>query len=361
MAAPEASRRRRVPSALVAALAVVLVVLALAVGVLRPERRPEIPAPVPSTPHADERFGPYPRFAPDSPFYADISAAPVDPRTPAMARRLKAQVTGRYNGVAALNTTKFSASFVRATPDTPRGDVAFDNCQDKPSIPGKLYDGPAYFREVPIPEHAVPAEGSDGHLAVWEPDSDTLWEFWKAVRRPDGTWQACWGGRIDRVSEAGGAFEFPYGVAASGLAHTGYMVTLQEAREGRIEHAMGLVVPDPAKGHVYPATRSDGDARDPAALKEGTRLRLDPGIDVESLPLTPLGRAIARAAQRYGFIVTDRGGAVAVMAEGADVHRARSGDNPWRDTLSGVPSYEQLKGFPWDHVQVIQAGWGRPD
>ena len=113
-----------------------------------------------------------------------------------------------------------------------------------------------------------------------------------------------------------------------------------------------------ARKFAYP--RSDGSSSDPAAIREGTRLRLDPSVDVDALRLTPLAKAIAKAAQTYGFIVTDRGGAVAVMAEGVDVHRERTGEDPWAQMLSGVPSYEQLKGFPWERTQVIRRDWGRP-
>ena len=88
--------------------------------------------------------------------------------------------------------------------------------------------------------------------------------------------------------------------------------------------------------------------------------KVDPSVDVDALRLTPLAKAIAKAAQTYGFIVPDRGGAVAVMAEGVDVHRERTGEDPWAQMLSGVPSYEQLKGFPWERTQVIRRDWGRP-
>ncbi len=334
---------------------VLALLLAVALGVAAWRATRPVEESVPPVPG-----GPYPRFADESAFYADVSRAPMDARSADMAQHLAGQVADRYKGVAALNTTKFAASFVRAGPETPRRDVSFDNCQRKPSTPRRLFDGPGYFKDVPIPEDARPAEGSDAHLAVWDPAGDTLWEFWKAKRRDDGSWQACWGGRIDDVSRSSGQFHAPYGAAASGLPHAGYMVTLEDARSGRIEHALGLVIPDPARGHSYPANRSDGTSANRSNVPEGTRLRLDPSVDVDSLRLSPLGAAIARAAQKYGFIVTDRGGAVAVMAEGADVWKGRTGQNPWTDLLGGVPSYQQLKGFPWDRLQVVQRDWGKP-
>ncbi len=334
---------------------VLALLLTVAVGVTVWRATRPVEEPVPTVPG-----GPYPRFAAESVFYADVSRAPLDARSADMARHLARQVADRYNGVAALNSSKFAASYVRADSQTPRRDVSFDNCQRKPAMPPRLFDGPGYFKDVPIPEDARPAEGSDAHLAVWDPAGDTLWEFWKAKRRDDGSWQACWGGRIDDVSSSNGQFQAPYGVAASGLPHAGYMVSLDDARSGRIEHALGLVIPDPARGHGYPANRGDGSSANPSSVPEGTRLRLDPSVDVDSLHLSPLGAAIARAAQKYGFIVTDRGGAVAVMAESADIWKGRTGQNLWADLLGGVPGYRQLEGFPWDRVQVIQRDWGKP-
>ena len=63
-----------------------------------------------------------------------------------------------------------------------------------------------------------------------------------------------------------------------------------------------------------PAQRSDGSNRSDDAIPAGTRLRLDPSVDVADLGLSPVAAMIARAAQTYGFIVTDKSAAVAVTA-----------------------------------------------
>src|SRR4051794_4069081 len=51
---------------------------------------------------------------------------------------------------------------------------------------------------VPIPARAHPAKGTDGQMVIYQPSTDTIWEFWRAVRRRDG-WHASWGGAIRRV------------------------------------------------------------------------------------------------------------------------------------------------------------------
>ena len=84
----------------------------------------------------------------------------------------------------------------------------------------------------------------------------------------------------------------------------------------------------------------------------GARLRLDPAVDVDALGLGRVASAIAKSAQRYGFIVVDTAGAVGVVAESGAMERARTGRDPWPEVLGG-PSYTALKGFPWDRVSVL--------
>ncbi|MBW3084576.1 hypothetical protein KEM60_00764 [Austwickia sp. TVS 96-490-7B] len=305
-------------------------------------------------------FGPYPTFGARSVFTADVSHAPTHPRSADITARLVKSVEENWGGIAPFNTGKYAAGYAVATEGTQPHDVTFTNCQNKGQTPSALFSGPAIFAHVPIPADAVAAAGSDHHLAVYDPATDRLWEFWVASRRDDATWQACWGGLITKVSSASGQFEAPYGVSASGLAVSGLMVTLEDVRRGRIEHAMGLTVIEAALGHSYPANRDDGYSTRPDAIKEGTRLRLDPALDVDALSLSPIGHAVAKAAQRYGFIVTDKGGAVAVIAESGDRWAKRTGTNPWPTLRGSTAQSSELKGFPWDRIQVIQEDWGRP-
>lgn len=295
--------------------------------------------------------------APVNPFRLEITHAPVDPGSAGMMTNLRQQLA-ENGGLAVMNTSSYTATMYLASPDTPRQRIEFDNCQGKSATPSGLYDGAGHFRSVPVPESARPSTGTDSLLTIWAPDTDQLWEFWVMKRTGDGRWSACWGGRIDRVSASGGIFPHPYGASASGLATVASTISVEEARRQRIEHAMTLAVKRiavPAKTR-YPANRSDGQDRSAAALPMGARLRLDPRVDVAALPLTPLGRAVARAAQRYGFVVTETAGVVAVGVEGGARERADTGQNPWAAILGGTPDYFQLKGFPWDRVHVVTAG-----
>ncbi len=301
----------------------------------------------------------YPRFAAHGPVQADIAAAPTDPRHPAMLADLLGQIRAS-KGVVSINTDHYAASYIRADESTPTTDVRFTDCQRKGPAGQAMLDDRTVFRQVPIPADARPAPGSDGHLAIWRPATDQLWEFWQAQRTPDGQWQACWGGRIDQVSSSSASFTPPFGVSASGLSATALMISIDEARAGRIDHAIGMVLTDPGTGWSYPATRGDGTKTGPGAIPEGTRLRLDPAVDVEALPLTPFGRAVARAAQQYGFIVMDRGGAVVLLGESGRIEAERTGRDPWADIFGDTPPYRQLDGIPWGRLQVIQRDWGKP-
>lgn len=297
-------------------------------------------------------------------FKVDVSTAPTHPNSAAMVQNLRNQITPHWGGIAAFNNDRYNPSYYVVDSKTPRVDLEFFNCQNKPGVPEGLMDGPAMFKQVPIPAGAIPAAGTDSTLTLYDPTTDQLWEFWvlrKQAKNPN-KWEACWGGRIDNVSKSPGFFDSPYGASASGLVTTGSMVTLKEAASGKIEHAMALNLIE--TGHHsriwYPANRSDGNSSNPNAIPEGARLRLDPSVNVDALQMTPLAKAIAKAAQKHGFIVVDTAHAVAVIAESGQAQQAKTGKDPWGPILGGVPNYKQLEGFPWDKVQVIQQEYGKP-
>ncbi len=300
------------------------------------------------------------RVGADSFFRTSVAKAPLDPNSATLAAQLHHQVTSRR--VAMFNAYHHNASLYTVTPTTARTNVTFWDCQNKGYLPTGLYDGKAHFKNVPIPPGALPAEGTDRALSIYSPDTDQLWEFWQARKNTTtGTWEACWGGRIDNLSTSNGVFERPYGATATGIAMAAGMISLQDVRQGSINHAMYLAIPQSrAFPEIsWPAVRSDGRITNGSTVRQGQRLRLDPTLDLTKYNLTPIGAMIAKAAQTYGFVVADTAGVVAVASESGLPEKQRTGTNPW-DTLLTVPDYRILDNFPWDKIQVIQSDYGKP-
>jgi len=297
---------------------------------------------------------------PSSVWARRVDTAPVATDSDALVGDLVGQVTQAYGGIAAFNVSGYNVSAVTAAPGQPRVTVHWDNCQHKPYTPPGLLGPGGQFDRVPIPATAIPAAGSDAELTVLSPATDQLWEFWQ-LHRSGRRWSACWGGRIDHVSSSPGYFADGFGASATGLATVGGMVSVAEARSGVIDHALALAVTNPAPwDHVsWPAQRSDGSPGSTGLIAEGTRFRLDPRLDVATLGLSPLATAIARAAQRYGFVVSDKASAVSMIAQNGALAQLRTGANPWQAILAGTPSYEILRHFPWQRLQALPEGYGR--
>ena len=219
------------------------------------------------------------------------------------------------------------------------------------------------FNAVPIPDAAVPAEGPDAHMTVWQPATDRLWEFFRSRKLADG-WHAAWGGAIENVSRSPGYYDadsWPglsgphWGATATSLPVIAGTILIDEIRAGVIPHALALSIPW-AKPKVYasPAQRSDGRSTDPNAIPEGARFRLDPQLDIAKLNLPPITRMIAEAAQRYGMIVRDQtGNAVGFFAENATQY----GTDPYGGSnglFGGTPPNVLLRAFPWEHLQLLK-------
>lgn len=297
-------------------------------------------------------------FTSGSAWRTDVSRAPVNGNSKAMVKNVADQTARRYGGVAAFNAYRYNTSIYTVSNGQKKIDVKWNNCQGKSGTPRGLLGADGQFAQVPIPSGAVPASGTDGQLTIYSPSTDQLWEFWKA-KKSGGTWSACWGGRIDAVSKSSGAFSGTFGASASGLAMAGGTIGIKDVQSGSINHALALQLPKPGKGHSYPATRGDGWDTSAAKVPEGTRLRLDPSVKVDSLGLHPVAAMVAKAAQKYGFIVTDASGCTAVIAESPAASIAATGVDPWKDLLDGTAPYAVMADFPWNKLQALPANYGR--
>lgn len=299
------------------------------------------------------------RLSADSFFTQQLGTAVLAPNSAAVVANLVAQVAATAGGTAAYNRSQYNTSIYTVPAGHKRVNVAYRDCQNIGYITPGLLDGAKHFLDVPVPDNAVPATGTDAELTVYDPAADQVWEFWRMAKNPTtGGWEACWGGRIDHASTSNGQFPNPFGVTASGILMAAGTITLADLRKGSIDHAMYLTVRSASTAFSFPATRTDGTSLAADAPMQGQRFRLDPSLDVTTLGLTPVGLMVARAAQKYGFIVADTSGAVAVSGESAAAEMAVTGVDPYL-SLTPMPSYEILRGFPWHRMQAIAQDWGR--
>jgi hypothetical protein len=252
-----------------------------------------------------------------------------------------------------INTTSYGVPILTVGPDQSTASVQLDHAPDAALS--------SAWSSVPLPPAARASAGSDGYLVVWQPSSDRMWEFWRLARHSDG-WHASWGGAMRHVSTSPGVYTpgaWPgakpwWGATASSLALAGGVMTIDELRRGRIDHALALAVPDVrASLIVDPAQRTDGTSQGATALPEGAHLRLDPRIDLSSLEMTPLARMMAEAAQRYGIVVRDFAGVVAF--EGEDP--TPTGTDPYKGPdgfYGGLQPSQVIASFPWADLQVLK-------
>jgi hypothetical protein len=214
-----------------------------------------------------------------------------------------------------INTTQFSSPVytVGASQKTVR--VRLDNRTAERTAADKLQ---AAWERVPIPSSAVPAAGTDHTMIVWQPSKNRMWEFWQAAKGNDGRWSAKWGGYMRSVSTSVGHYTdaSSWGATATSLPMLGGLVRLHELQAGRIDHALALALPQTRyRWFLWPAQRSDGKVDIADAIPKGTRLRIDPAVDLSKIPMQSTVRMMAVAAQRYGIVARDTSGSIAFYGE----------------------------------------------
>jgi hypothetical protein len=198
---------------------------------------------------------------------------------------------------------------------------------------------------VPIPTGAFPSPGSDGHLAVIDGRKGCEYDFYRARRLSDGSWEA---ENFNALPITGSGI-YPRGLAtrASGFANAAGLITAKEMARGRIDHALVFTMAATrAGGPVPPASSSDGTSSGEGTIPEGARLQLDPALSLESLQ--PWQRVIARALQRYGMYLADTGGAVALFAQHPD--SAPGARYPWGNDVD----YGYLPSWLVRHLRVLE-------
>lgn len=284
--------------------------------------------------------------------------AAVDPRSEAYVARLVAEA----GDGAVLAYGQYTATVFFADADTTPTDVHL-TCGE----PWEL--GVDTLRGVRVPPWAVPSRDVDGadnpvppggcgedadqdnHMVIVDRASGCVTDLWQA-RREDGRWVASWGNGLPIDSD--GVFERGLSTRGSGFGFLGGVIWPDELASGTIGHALAVAIGGVSDvGPVPPATESDGTSPDPDALPEGARLRLDPGVDLDTLGLTPVERTVAEALQRYGAVIADD------ASEGVQLYAVNADSTsvfPYRGVLDPDEDYAVLGGLPLDRLEVLRLG-----
>lgn len=344
---------------------------------------------VPSAQAAPDRYFPGSFFSQPIPEHA-----PLDPESEQLSRELKNLAFGvdpatTYDCANAYRTAKHrwtaeeQASceqiITRAGIASENAPVVYTVGEGQPRVPVAVDPGPAADRDpdlgrvlaegVPIPTGAQPSPGSDHQLIIWQPTTDTMWEFWRTRTDAAGGWHVGWGGRIEDVAASpghyrdvpvpGGGFDqrYNWGGPASSIPNLPGLITVEQLQSGVIGHALVFATwTNKHKEWVYPAQRSDGRCRHRgdycSAIPQGARFRLDPDYDVSRLS-HPIVRMIATAVQDYGMVLNNTtGGGVSLYTDGGSGARDLF--------VSADPKRPQptafMRDFPWEGLEMLMRG-----
>ncbi|MGI5133017.1 hypothetical protein ACQEVB_39890 [Pseudonocardia sp. CA-107938] len=209
-------------------------------------------------------------------------------------------------------------------------------------------------RTVPIPAGTPIPTGEDKALAVLDPASGTAFGMLGAVEHGNG-WTVDDGALTpidgDGRETSGGSS------TGSGIARFAAVVRATEIETGQINHALFFSTNMAAEHDLrFPAVKTDGSNMDgmPTPIPEGTRVQLDPTIDLAAVPgITAFELAVGRALQRFGAYAGDNGGArMAIIFEyvpGLAAYRA----------AGATGDYYRMPHIPWDRLRVLRSFDGR--
>lgn len=291
-------------------------------------------------------------------FYTPIdSANALNPRSAAL-------VSALLDGsIPVINLGDYGSPVYVASSSTPHYELTVSQEGDD-----KWGDNVLAHVSVPIPKGATPSAGTDHKLVIVDPTTNQVFDLFGA-HFSAGTWTVTWGG-IYPLDGDGASQNASYGTGAnqvkpfaalsrgtgSGLSTLLGLLTPQDVAGTTIDHALAFssfLTCGPAQSAHYqaPATTTDGGRVSGLCINEGTRIRLDPSIDLARIPgISAAELAIGRALQKYGAYCNDSGGAGVAIA--AAIATTPAGKQDYAHAkIAG--NYVSLPHIPWDRLQVL--------
>lgn len=298
--------------------------------------------------YAPEIREPYRAFKDTSYWNTRLPAnAPIDPKSRDFVRYMQKNPVGDFVMFSGADRDgRWGTPIYWADPTDPVYDVRSDR-----------YGVPPEFKSLRIPRGARPDDTPDAEMMIYDLDKGYVAAFWLARYDPlKDTW-VVGGGDIWYLGSNGIEGILRQSDDRRNRGHRGaaapiFAIRWDEIQAGVINHVLKVAIPNPRSTHVFPMSNSDGKTNDPNAPPEGARFRLKRSINLDALNLTRAQYAVAKAAQDYGFVVTDRSGApVAVGLENVVAER-----RGW--LWEGVLAWDSLRMFSLSDYEFVRLGYG---
>lgn len=154
---------------------------------------------------------------------------------------------------------------------------------------------------------------NDGHLVVVDPSTRTYYDFWKLYVTSSGQPTSTNVGGIFSGSLDGDGTPGTTAANITGLA--GDILTGELDCTTCLQHALSVIVPGSMNSGL-PGTQAPGNHHDGSTqggvFREASKIRFDPSINVDSLQVSTAVKAIMKALQLYGGVITDQTGGTAI-------------------------------------------------
>jgi hypothetical protein len=205
-----------------------------------------------------------------------------------------------------------------------------------------------------IPSFALPAGGSDAHLAVIDQTDNQELDLW-------GTHPLSGTGGIATASSAGyGSITGPglvFGTTGAGYPLGAGVIREQEIVGGKINHALFIVAPCTANSSVFPSNwrSTDTQCAGNAGAPYGERFRLNmTDAQINALPAPAWKKPIYYALARYGGYIGDTNGnyAMGIQIESQEMYASAKYTNPHCPN-NGAPCTPMTAYFH----QIGDPGW----
>ncbi|EHB47815.1 Carbohydrate binding family 6 [Mycolicibacterium rhodesiae JS60] len=248
---------------------------------------------------------------------------------------------------------EYGVTLVQATASTPRYDV---------TLTKQWGSDPFGSYTVAIPVGVNLPGGADKAIAILDPTTGKAFGLWQAeYDSATDSWTASWGGITDLN---GNGVDTSGSATGTNIARYAGVITTAEfsaaiAANTGVNHALFISSDLASSLFTGPATKSDGTniAGVSNPIPEGTRIQLDPSINVDAIPgISAAEKVIAKTLQTYGAYVGDQGGAR--MAFIFEVAPDAASTNPGAVYSSaGLEwDYYDMTDIPWSKLRVL-ANW----